>query len=469
MTHYHPALLDYFTQLRTRPATQHTSGISVRTDSVKGRYLESPSQTVFASTPLFVEAAALCVSDDASVCLACHGRHALVDCVRRSKSTRRLRAARKVDVCAAYRSIIDPLTPLLYAAEDIAQTYGYPMARIMALVKYIALTCNGAAPSRSKSSLFATTNDAPSFALIAEPSNEPVQQAHLNSTAAVTPLLPPSTSLSSLALSAVCELDAGKLPPDDPVHARIADELWRQLTVGHRRQIKPAAMTRLLMICQYNSHELIDNRHESGEALFPFFAMIEHSCIENCAFTIAHTSTMQQTTGNTHIPVVIVNALRDIPPHTPLSINYGNPYQPTTSRRQYLMDAYHFTCHCDVCDGRIADRARAFKCRSCQACVYPYGITSDTDIETRAWRCSNSQCKVAVKKQDILLWRRVEQWLEKLCTHVDEMINSQDDSQQTKYDTLIDVVQAVCAFITTTAEHTKQTNSSKRKAAHCTS
>jgi hypothetical protein len=104
---------------------------------------------------------------------------------------------------------------------------------------------------------------------------------------------------------------------------------------------------RVLSILNTNSHELNDIL---GCGLFIRASLFEHSCFPNSNFSNSGKE-------------LCIYALADIPPHTPLTIDYGNfmLYQPIEDRRQHLLSSYGFHCDCVACT-QLPELCRAFKC-----------------------------------------------------------------------------------------------------------
>ena len=411
-----PSLRAYYERLVAAQPT--LSSISIACSPVKGRYLTS-ARAVAPASLLFTEPAVLCASDDPSVCVACHSRHSAVD-------------GRAVP-CSGFRA----LRYLRSAINDIAalaQARGYGESRGLMLADWIAQhlqqqqqrSADGgaeaapppsAAPPPTLAALFAQPAPvAPSFALPQPqlpPSPAPTASAPSprNASAALSPSAPPTppvasapaaeASLSVLGLSALWSLDCG--PPSlSSEHCAFASAVWRALPLSVRRSVSLSSLVRLLCILELNAHELVDDAGEKGEGLFPFFALIEHSCWENCAFTAL---TPHQGCG----PAVSVVAIRAIAAATPLSINYAPPYQPTALRRVYLARHYHFHCTCPVCEGAVPDRCRAFRCGAsgCAEPVWVWGEGREEDGLT-AWRCSSPACTAPVTAERVVEWREAE-------------------------------------------------------------
>jgi len=228
-------------------------------------------------------------------------------------------------------------------------------------------------------------------------------------------------SSSNLALSCVLSLDAGS-SSFLTTHRPFASALWQCLPLPLRRLYSLNELNQLVCILEVNAHELVDEQGEKGEGLFPFFAMIEHSCYENCAFTALSASS---STG----PSVSVHCLRPIAASSALSISYCPPYLPTSQRRSYLESAYHFHCTCTLCSGERPDKCRAFVCE-CGGCVWVWA----EGAEASQWRCS--ECERTASTSEVAAWREVEEWVEgevaAVMARMEEEADSKDQTATTK-------------------------------------
>ena len=274
----------------------------------------------------------------------------------------------------------------------------------------------------------------PSFSFaLPDAANEPAI-APPASVASVEPPLSSSTtttdaaaasdpSSSNLGLSCVLSLDAGS-SSFLASHRPFASALWQCLPLPLRRLYSLSELNQLVCILEVNAHELVDEQGEKGEGLFPFFAMIEHSCYENCAFT-ALSASSSTTTG----PSVSVHCLRPIAAMSPLSISYCPPYLPTAQRRAYLESAYHFHCTCPLCSGERPDKCRAFIC-DCGGCVWVWGEGK----EAGEWRCSD--CGRTGSASEVDVWREVEEWVggevAAVVARMEEEADSNDQTAATK-------------------------------------
>ena len=132
----------------------------------------------------------------------------------------------------------------------------------------------------------------------------------------------------------------------------------KQIRSIHKTLI-PKAITneevgRLLGILNTNQLEL----DIGGSGLFPYTAIVQHSCDNNTSFT---------TYGNTLYFV----ATKPIAVSDRITIDYGNNYYHSTPERVIsLEETYGFQCICALCTG--IDRKRGYKCRACTTgVVYP--------------------------------------------------------------------------------------------------
>ena len=404
------------------------SSVLPSTSPTVGRYLRS-STALQPSTVIFHEAAVLCASDDPSVCVACHGRHAVggVPCEVFGRY-RQLRGLVNSVASAASAAGYGESRGLLVADWLIHVQDSKEAERTQRLSRAEDSTANPApSPSLSLARSFARPPPSPpSFSLpnghadgqrgtqqpLPRTSSPPIQQPPAApAAAAAAPTIP---SLHSLALSAIFSLDAGP-PSVSAVHSAFASEVWHLLPLHLRRLISVSSLTRLLCVLELNSHELVDEAGGRGEGLFPFFALIQHSCHENCAFTAlsshhAHAPSTP-TPSSSSPPSVSVSCLRPISPGSALSINYAPPYLPTSMRREYLRLHYHFHCTCPLCGGQLPDRCRAFVCGGCGEVVWVWGEGRVED-GVKGWRCSDPACAVEVTEAQVSRWREAEAYLE---------------------------------------------------------
>ena len=107
-----------------------------------------------------------------------------------------------------------------------------------------------------------------------------------------------------------------------------------------------------------NAHGMRDTEGRNSDVaigVFPQFAMFNHSCRPNCAFTFAPGSRAME-----------IRCLSPVPPSTELTVAYIDLYQTTPARRKELQATKHFWCNCVRCgpaadpmanDGAVADGA----------------------------------------------------------------------------------------------------------------
>ena len=162
-------------------------------------------------------------------------------------------------------------------------------------------------------------------------------------------------------------------------------------------------LNQLVCVLEVDAHELVDEQGEKGEGLFPFFAMIEHSCHENCAFTALSASSTS--TGP--------SVLRPLPsPHRCLVLTFHQllfAYLPTSQRRAYLESAYHFHCTCPLCSGELPDKCRAFVC-DCGSCGWVWAevrrrVTGGVADASKTGKGSQSVCGVRLRSGSEARWR----------------------------------------------------------------
>ena len=418
------ALAAYYTSLLAdQPAL---STIQIHTHPTKGRYLHSRTHHT-PSTLLFTEHAALAASDDPAVCVSCHGRH------------------EGREVCDGYRRWRG-VKAVVNAMGAVAEEFGYGESRGLMVADWVVNMQQVREREREEktkkegvslaSSFSLPPPTAPSFSFALPGETGPATAASSTSSATTASTSPSELSTTdatavsasdssspNLALSCVLSLDAGS-SSFLASHRPFASALWQCLPLPLRRLYSVNELNQLVCILEVNAHELVDEQGEKGEGLFPFFAMIEHSCYENCAFT-ALSSSSSSTTG----PSVSVHCLRPIAAESPLSISYCPPYLPTAQRRAYLQSAYHFHCACPLCCGERPDRCRAFVC-ACGGCVWVWGEGE----EVGQWRCS--ECERVGEASEVAVWREVEKWVGSevaaVMARLEEEADSKDQTAATK-------------------------------------
>ena len=415
----------YKSLLADRPSL---SAIEIRSHPAKERYLHSLTSHA-PSALLFTEPAALAASDDPAVCVSCHGRH-----------------DGKAGGCEGYGRW-KGMKAVVNAMGAVAEEFGYGESRGLMVADWlvnmqqvrerereekrkseaVSLAASFALPPPTAPSFsFALSDEAGKAAAdptapalsTAPSSSSPVIAAETDDAAAS------DSSQSSLALSSVLSLDAGS-SSFLASHRPFASALWHCLPLPLRRLYSVVELCQLVCLLEVNAHELVDEQGEKGEGLFPFFAMIEHSCYENCAFTALSSSSSASSTG----PSVSVHCLRPISASSALSISYCPPYLPTAQRRAYLESAYHFRCTCELCSGQRPDRCRAFVC-DCGGCLWVWG----EGAAATEWKCS--ECVRDSTVSDVGVWREVEQWAEgevaAVVARMEEEAESADQTAATK-------------------------------------
>ena len=413
----------YSSLLATQPSL---SAVQIRSHPTKGRYLHSLTHHS-PSTRLFTEPAALAASDDPAVCVSCHQRHegkAVCDGYRRWKGVK--------SVVNAMSAVADEFgygesRGLMVAdwivnmqqvrereKEEKMKKDGVSLAASFSLPPPAAPTFSFSLPDEASKATVDSSNTAVSTdASVSSPSpNNPVDAVAVSDSVSPDP-----------ALSCVLSLDAGS-SSFLASHRPFASALWQCLPLPLRRLYSLNELNQLVCILEVNAHELVDEQGEKGEGLFPFFAMIEHSCYENCAFT-ALSASSSSSTG----PSVSVHCLRPIAASSALSISYCPPYLPTSQRRAYLETSYHFHCVCALCSGERPDKCRAFVCE-CGGCVWVWGEGK----ELSDWRCSD--CALSAGAAAVGAWREVEEWVggvvAAVMAHMEEEADSKDQTAATK-------------------------------------
>jgi tetratricopeptide (TPR) repeat protein len=346
----------YFNHFYTTTNTHYIKDIKVANSSLKGRYLYNSSNcSIPAASLLFYETPLISVSDDEDQCIACNNVHEYV--------------------CTSYQTLYSPLKSLLSNIPLIAELFSFSPSRISAAIKFIAQTLNN-----NKNKENNTTNKTKKFTNSFAFGN--VRNVNEG-------IISPSSSPYLLALFSLGNSLAGQT---DEISLNCAHYMYNLLPALYQSQWSVEKLYQLLTILENNSHEVVDERNCSGEGLFPFFAMIEHNCKENCSF-ISINNTMY------------VYALKSIGAGESLSINYIPHYKPNLQRHHYLTQYFHFNCCCDTCTAAQPDTSRAFHC-ACNSIIYHYGLKVDL---VPAYKCSSSSCSVEITQQRVDEWNKAEE------------------------------------------------------------
>jgi len=285
----------------------HRSSIVIKRDERKGRYLATTKKHD-AGSLLFTDRALLRVWDDESICLACDERHSVGE------------------VCASYRSLFGSMRTTFQQVPITHSRTGIQRSKIRAVMKWVAMTYAAIhAPSRStKESREEREKKCTEWILLGlDDGSTYRQQRDADGSIRIehTPRQPhPDRSLA-------------------------AQMIHSALPLTYRKHYAAELIDRVISILELNAHELVRDEREMdddddddaeggmrsrgkkrndddeskqptirGEAIFPFFAMIEHSCMENCCWTSSNKG-----------EEVRITALRPIHPPTPAAVAHHLP------------------------------------------------------------------------------------------------------------------------------------------------
>lgn len=119
-------------------------------------------------------------------------------------------------------------------------------------------------------------------------------------------------------------------------------EALSQILARANIPLPPDEINHLLLAIQSNAHRIVDSSQRTiGLGLFLFASMLNHSCCPNCSHSFVFTS------GK--LPMIAMQAIRDIEMGEEITFNYVALYQSTNQRRKILESAYSFLCSCDRC------------------------------------------------------------------------------------------------------------------------
>ncbi|XP_055354117.1 histone-lysine N-methyltransferase set-18-like [Paramacrobiotus metropolitanus] len=113
-----------------------------------------------------------------------------------------------------------------------------------------------------------------------------------------------------------------------------------------------------------NSINMDDGEVQKGIGVFLGASMFDHSCRPNADFFIRD-----------HGATIYIVALDDVPDISSVRLRYGDVFEPTWKRREYLEKTYFFTCDCELCQDTKRDNLyRAVCCSNCRGPV-PLSVT----------------------------------------------------------------------------------------------
>lgn len=407
-------------------STQYRCEIPIRVsaDPLKGRTLIAKCD-IAAHTTLFIERPFLCTPDDLSLhCLVCDGaRHHSRSCAvfRRLISTQ-LPQSRKlgklllrvVDAQQAKRQQQEQREELdLQEGDDDAQKpeeiddddvlahvsaqSGMSLNRLVACLLFVLKSeqhkQQQMQQQQQASDAFDDSNESSASATLSE--------LYFNAAECLDQGASYESAVAHAAAAAAAQASEDAAAP----HPRLAAAQLlhsQALPKQYRSEWTAARLYGVLSILDLNSHAIHDAvTLESASALLPFFAMIEHSCAENCCFTWC------SGVLDCSEPRMCVRTLRDVTKGESLSINYCAPMQCAEQVRRFTRQHYGFECQCIRCSGSEQhDALRAFQCLACaetavnvslaqRGTVFAYGCAAQgaqEDTDRLTLRCNSAQC-----------------------------------------------------------------------------
>jgi dimethylargininase len=318
------ALWRHFTKLANDTAASASSAsspfrhLAVRRSALKGRWLATDrsfkrGELVFAERPV------LSVSDDPSVCLACDERHG--GAASSSSSSTAAGAVASSSKCARFTALFGSMKVALASVDGIAEQTDYPVARLRELLKFVALTH--------------AATFAPERVTVGTPKRTEQQRRDACPLWLLLGLDDGSHTVEHKNADGSIRYETTPRSPDAH-RSTIATQMNAVLPLTFRKHYPPPLLEQVLNVLELNAHETSESglpppttaaegcataaalssssasssaavtasvprrvEGSSGDSVFPFFAMIEHSCVENCCWT-ASNDTMR------------ITALRDI-------------------------------------------------------------------------------------------------------------------------------------------------------------
>jgi len=125
-----------------------------------------------------------------------------------------------------------------------------------------------------------------------------------------------------------------------------------------------------------------------GQAIFPTFSFMSHSCAPNCTHSVFPNKTLA------------LQAKVKIPAGTEFTISYISPLQGSLKRRMKLREKWFFSCSCPRCEDPT-ELGSFTSALLCQVCSCPEGyIVSQTPQDPEApWVCV--QCGFQIRAEEV--------------------------------------------------------------------
>mmetsp|Transcript_48 Transcript_48/g.83 ORF Transcript_48/g.83 Transcript_48/m.83 type:complete len:476 (+) Transcript_48:25-1452(+) len=132
--------------------------------------------------------------------------------------------------------------------------------------------------------------------------------------------------------------------------------------------------------------------------LFPLGAMVNHSCVANCAWSVMN-------------GCFVVRAVTKIAQGHELTLPYVDLGLPTAERRHRLMRSKFFLCRCERCESpsELGRCVNSIRCPSCGGWSHPdlasLPLDEEAKGEVRHWRCES--CSISHKSTQVQVVRSV--------------------------------------------------------------
>jgi hypothetical protein len=125
-----------------------------------------------------------------------------------------------------------------------------------------------------------------------------------------------------------------------------------------------------------------------GSGLFPWTAIVEHSCDPNCSFT-------------THNNNLYFTTIKNVRSGDRLTIDYGNNYYHNTKDRiETLNSTYGFICRCTLCTG--LDKKRPYICQICQTGIILPNVNNNNAVSDCGHPVSPEYFQTCISREQYL-------------------------------------------------------------------
>ena len=124
-----------------------------------------------------------------------------------------------------------------------------------------------------------------------------------------------------------------------------------------------------------------------GQAVFPTFSFMSHSCAPNCTHSVFPNKTLA------------LQAKMNISAGTEFTISYISPLQGLIKRRMKLHDKWFFDCSCDRCSDPT-ELGSFTSALLCQVCAVPeaYMVSEASRDATAPWKCVKCGLKLPAEE-----------------------------------------------------------------------